>query len=225
MKRITLIPLSFACALFFSNCASTESVGRVKPTGKLGDSSSFQPENGDKGTLVWVDSAANFSKFTKVFIRPVYVHGRSEEDKEDKLSSADRKLLSDYFDTVLKRELGKDYTIVSSASPGTLDFQYSITRVSKSIPLLDTATTLYPTSFLYSHAKKQILGTHAFTGRASMELEVKDGGSKKRVIAVISARTGGKNWANKFDKWKDAKASMNYWAIQARERLAKLRGA
>ena len=217
-----LLP-AILCTLIFASCKSTESVGRVQSTGKLGDISKFEAENGDKGTMVWIDPKVNFSQFTKVYIRPISLRGKIDPNKKDKISSQDRAELSAYFTAALKRELGKDYTIVNSPSRGTLDFHFTVTRASKSVPLLDGATTLYPTAFLTSHVKKGVMGTHSFTGRSSMELEVKDGVTKRRVIGVLSARTGGKELANMFDSWNDVKAAMDHWAVGARERLAKLR--
>ncbi len=224
MKHANVVVAASAlAALLFSSCKSSESSGRVKPTGALGETGRFLPEDGDKGTLVYVDHAANFRAYDQVYISPIVIRGTSKKGKKDKLTASERRQLANYFETALKRELGRDYGIASLKGPGVLDFRVVLTSASKSAPVLDSATTLYPTAFLGSHLLKPITGGHSFTGRASVEMEVKDGATGQRLIGVMSARTGGKDWSNKFDKWNDVKAAIDHWAVGCRERLAKLR--
>ena len=107
VRPIAITAAAFA-AVVFPSCKSSESSGRVKPTGALGDTGRFVPEAGDKGNLIWIDRSTDFSKFDAVYIPRITVRGTSKPNKKDKLSDADRQALADYFQGALLRELGKD---------------------------------------------------------------------------------------------------------------------
>ena len=99
-----------------------------------------------------------------------------------------------------------------------------ITEAGKGIPGLDNITAIHPGSILLSKGKKQLGGTEALVGAASVEMEATDSQTGELLAAAVDRRGGGKYAWKSFNQWADVEQSYTYWAKKMRWRACEMRG-
>jgi hypothetical protein len=130
MMKTPLLHALLCCVILgLGACASS----RVDPShysGFLKDYSLLKPAESASGVPVmrWIDPDIDLNKYTRVYIEPSQFYPKPQPTaviSEQTLQSITR-----YFDTALKRELGKHLSIAQAPGPGTIIVRPAITAVS-----------------------------------------------------------------------------------------------
>lgn len=203
-------------------CAATRQASSVEPSGFLGDYSKLEPGGGDQALLVYLDRGADWAKYDSIVLEPVAVWG--SKDVETTVSRDDRHRLASVLYGQLVSALRDDYRLVNVAGPRTLRLRVAITEASPSAVLLDAATTVFPQARAASTAAEVATGTSRFTGEASVEGEILDSATDRRLAAAVGRRYGTKHARGALDSWSDLDEAARFWATRLKLRLAELRG-
>ncbi len=212
-------PALAALALALSACAPTQQTRSVDPAGFLGDYSLLSPGREGQALLVFVDPAADFSRYDKLLLDPVTLWG-GPDSRLDDVPREELKHLADALETALRRELAHAFELVDRPQPGTLRLRTAITEARKSKVVLDVVSTVLPPARLLSGVDRLATGTHSFVGRAAIEGEVLDALSHRRLVAFVDERAGGKTLKGSTSAWSDVYAAFDYWAEVLATRLA-----
>ena len=102
---------------------------RVETGGFLGDYSDLQPGRDDQAQRVFIDTAADFSRYEKVLIDPVVTWDTSagSGDPDPALQR-----IADQFDAALRSELQREFELAMDPGTDTLRIRAAITGVHKS---------------------------------------------------------------------------------------------
>jgi hypothetical protein len=139
------------------------------------------------------------------------------------ISREEAQRLADYLYTALRREIEQSFTISDRPGPENLRLRAAITEARGSRVPLDIVSTVLPPARLLSAAKMLATGTHAFVGRAGIEIEVLDSASGSRLIAAVDERAGTKALRGSTSSWSDVDAAFDHWASVIAARLALFR--
>ena len=207
-----------------SGCGTTMQARKAAPSGFLGDYSQLQPGSEGEALLVYVNPVIRFRQYDKILLDPVRVYA-GQDSRIARIPRDDLQKLVNYFDATLREHLKSDYRFVNRPGPGVMRLQVAITEASKSVVLLDTLSSITPPGVAINALKTVATGTPAMTGYASGECQALDSVSNERLFAAVDARAGQK-YTGRFDKfntWRAAQGSCDYWAEQIRERLREQR--
>ena len=110
----------------------------VAPSGFLEHFDELQPGRGDQARLVYIDTAADFSAYEKIWVEPVVAWS-------DGAPPAPLETLAAHFDGELRRELAREFELVEGAGPGTLRLRAAVTAMSETgasaeLEILDAET-------------------------------------------------------------------------------------
>lgn len=216
------------CAVMLTACATSEQAGgygKAEPSGFLKDYSKLHTAaNETEATMVYfTPDKAKFKSYTKVLLEPVQVY-RGEKSSAKDLDKEDAEYLSQYLWSRTNEELSKDYTMVQEPGPGVMRIRVGITQAGKNIPVLDNVTAIHPGSILMSKGKKQLTGTEALVGSASVEGEATDSQTGELLAAAVDRRGGGKYAWKSLKSWEDVEQAYTYWGKKARWRFCDMRG-
>jgi hypothetical protein len=131
--------------------------------------------------------------------------------------------LADYLYSATSKELKSVYTIVDRPGPGVMKIRMAITETKGSNVTGDILTNVLPPAIIIDWGKKLATGTHAFVGKAAIEVEILDSLSYVRLAAAVDERAGGKTFEGKTSKWDDIQKSFDFWANRLKTRLVELR--
>ena len=182
---IRRLMLGAVCAMLLTACAHSEQAGgygKAEPSGFLKDYSKLHAAANDtEATLVYfMPDKAKFKSYTKIWLEPVQVWRGGKSDAKG-IDKEDAEYLSQFLWSHLDEELRKDYTMTQAPGPGVMRVRVAITEAGKGIPILDNLTAAYPAALLLSKGKKAISGTESMVGKASVEVEVTDSQSARRI--------------------------------------------
>jgi hypothetical protein len=214
--------IGFICIVAFSGCAPTVQVRNTEVSGFLKNSSQLVEGKGDQALLVYINPEAHFAKYDKVVIAPVSVWRSADSDLDD-IPNEELQQMVDYLDNALRENLKEDFTVVERAEPGSMTVRVGLTEADDSEIVMDTISNVLPPAIALNLIKKVATGTSAFVGRARIELEILDGITGRRLLALVDERAGSKSFKGKFDKWDDVHQAFNYWAKKTQTRLVELR--
>lgn len=224
-RNVTLLLLvGMLGPLVLASCTPTHQTRSVKPSGFLGDYSKFKKGEEGQALLVYVNPKADFKKYDKIIIDPIAIYAAKDSDLHD-MSKKDLEALASYLDAALRRELNKEYTIVTESGPGVLRLRAAMTEAEGSMVVMDTISTVLPIGLAISAGKRIVFGTHTGVGLARLEGEIVDSVTNTRLLGAVDERAGRK-FTGKFDKlkkWQDVKDAFDYWADRTRTRLVELR--
>ena len=188
------------------------------PSGFLGDYAALSSGRAEQAQLLYIDPEANFSGYERVWIDPVTIWlGPDSGLAEIPRQEAQR--LADYLGAALRAELAQGFQLVDEPGAGTLRIRAAITEARRSRVLLDIVSTVMPPARVLSTVKKLATGTHAFVGRAGIEVEVLDSTTGRRLIAAVDERAGGKALRGSTSAWSDVEAAYDHWARLIAARL------
>jgi hypothetical protein len=206
-----------------TGCDTTKQVSETPKdfSGFLGDYSLLEKGGDGQANYVYFDHAADWSKYTKIYIKPIELWKSNDPDSPfGKMSPEDQQKLVSFFNTALANALEKNFQIVDQPGPDTLVVHGALTEAKKSWPVLNLVSTVYPAALLISYGKQAITGTGSFVGKVMVEAEFTDGVTGKRVAAVVDERAGTKALRTKFDgSWGDVQLSFDWWANRLDKRL------
>jgi len=92
--------------LFVSSFSQTLYAEKAKPSGFLKDYSNLQKGEGEDPLIFYINPETDFSKYTKIFIKPIQVWKQSDDSLKN-VSEEDLNLLSHLLYQSLKTELEK----------------------------------------------------------------------------------------------------------------------
>jgi hypothetical protein len=216
MKRLTPLLLATVLAALFTGCAS--STKQAQQSGFLGSYSDMREGGKDEARYVYIDRKANFTQYTKVKIAPVTLWRMDDSELND-LDEAELKELSDYLHTSIYNALKKDYEIVDHNGPDVMLVRVALTEAVGAKRGLNTVSTIIPIGLVASAGKKLATGTHAFVGKASIEVEVLDSNTGERLGAAVDERAGAKGVEA---KWTQVQKAFDFWSEKMRDRLERL---
>jgi hypothetical protein len=202
--------------LLLSGCASQgNQARRVELSGFLGNYEQLREGGEDEALRVFVDRDADWASYHSVQLDPVTIW---RNKRTTDLSAEDAQNLSNELEAAIRKELGSDFTFVDRGGPGVLHVRIAITEAAGSNVVLDTVSTVVPQARVLSGLKRVATGTSAFVGTASVEGEILDSVSNRRIAAVVDRRAGGKDLSS-FDKWNDVRTAFEFWAKKLRTRI------
>jgi len=220
----TFVTTSVATAtLFLLGCTTTDRMEVKDTSGFLGDYSQLRPGTENEAALVFIDSSVDFSQYSKVHIVPVALWEADDDSSIAKLSPEDQQLLVDYLYSSLEEKLSSDYQLVDQPGDGVLVVRTAITEARKSNPVINVASKVTPIGLGLTYSKKLVTGTFLGVGKVGLEAELVDGGTTKRLAAVVDRGAGGNLVDNPLDTWGDVKDVFDHWARRFQTRLAQLR--
>lgn len=202
-------------------CA-TRQTGKAQPSGFLGDYSQLAPGGEGEAQLRYVNPNADWKQYHSVLIDTPMVYTDSETTN---LTKADQKRLTDKLHDALEAALETNFEIVDEPGPGVLRVRTAITEAQGSKLLLNAATGLVPQLRMPTMIVGMATNTTVFVGKCSVEAEIVDSATGRRLAAAVDQRAGTKDPSNMLDKWADLESAFKEWAEMMRARLESLRGA
>ena len=218
MKLHTLTPLLLTAVLaaFFAGCAS--STNNAQQSGFLGNYSDLREGGKDEARYIYIDRKANFTKYTKAKIAPVTLWSVGDSELDD-IDPAELQKLADYLHTSIYNALKKDYEIVETNGPDVMLVRVALTEATGAKRGLNTVSTIIPIGLVVSAGKKLATGSHAFVGKASIEVELLDSSNGTRLGAAVDERAGAKGVEA---KWTQVEKAFDFWSEKMRDRLERL---
>jgi len=221
-NKVLALLAGFVCIICFSGCSPTVQVRNTEISGFLKNYDQLKEGEGDQALLVYINPKAHFAQYDKVVVSPVSVWVSPESDLDD-ISQEERQNMVDYLDHALRENLKKSFTVVERPEAGSLVVRVGLTEADDSEIVMDTISNVLPPAIALNLLKKIATGTSAFVGDARIELEILDGITGRRLIALVDERAGTKSFKGKFDKWDDVHQAFNFWAKKTETRLVELR--
>jgi hypothetical protein len=212
MVKFTFVLIICFSLTFSAGCAGTGK--EIKQSGFLGDYPQFQP--GPKGGADWVylKEGVDFSVYKRIMIDKVVFFFR-EDAKYKGIYPEELQELSSAFlleMTMALRGAGA-YPSAEEPAPDVLRIRFAITDVVPSKPKLNVLTAMVPG------------GRSVGVGQASLEAELLDSMTNKRIGAVIDTKVAEKSKLGEgLEKWGHAKDAFKFWAQRLRTWLDEVHG-
>jgi hypothetical protein len=209
VNRVTAGALVAGLALTVGCAPLRQRREAVEPSGFLGDYSQLQKNDDYKAYLVYLNPAANWSKYNAIMIDSVQLWGSAEDAPAD-----DRQMLTGFFYNALYDTLGKNFALVKAPGMNVIRLRAALTEAKGSKVALNLVTSVIPQLRLLTTVGGMAADTTALVGEAGAEMEVVDSVTGVRLAAAVDRQTGTKALirANKFSTWGDVKDACEYWA-------------
>jgi hypothetical protein len=213
-------------------------LGGYQTKGFLSDYSTLEPVEGVNHSYKYIDSSADFTKYKKLLLDRIRVWYKDDSDYKG-IDPDELKVLTDYFHQAIVKAVGDDYQVVSEPGPDVLRVRIAVTDVVPNKPEASVVTLVVPFAWVAdagTGVAKGEVGSTAFTGEATIEMEAMDSVSSQQVGAYIDKEVGKKyNWdkgisegvssyASAYSKWDYTKKSMDAWAVRLKATLDDLEG-
>ena len=243
-KNLIFTAVMAACGIVFSAgmvgsaFADTPMLGEYQTKGFLSDYSNLAVVEGDKNAYRYIDPAVDFSKYQKLLVDRIKVWYKDEADYKG-IDPDDLKALTDYFHGAILKAVGDDYTIVSETGPDVLRVRIAVTDLVPNKPEASVVSLAVPFAWVAdagSGAAKGELGSTAFTGEATIEMEAMDSVSSQQVGAYVDKEVGKKyqwskgigegvnSYLGAYSKWQYTQKAMDAWAQRLKTTLDELQG-
>jgi hypothetical protein len=131
MRTLTFKTLLCCAVLGVGGCASSQ-VDPSHYSGFLKDYSRLKPDESASGAPVmrWVDPDIKLDKYTQVYFEPSQFYPKPQPTAV--ISAQTMQSITRYYDTALKREVGKNMRLAEGPGPNTIVVRPAITAVSTS---------------------------------------------------------------------------------------------
>lgn len=220
-KRVGVLVSVVAVVLVVNACAATrERRGTPEEAGFLGDYSQLQKNEKYPAALVYVNPAAQWSRYNAIDLDSVTMWATKETSA---LSEEDKQMLTDTMYTQLYEQLDKYFVVTKSAGPTTLRLRAALTQAKGAHVALRVVTTVVPQIRLLGAVVGLAADTATMVGTATVEMEVLDSITDERLAAGVDERSGTKVLFAKrtFTTWGDVEAATEYWAKRVAWQLAR----
>ena len=213
-KRITLMSGFALMAALLGGCAGSYQARSVdlKPDTILVNPDIFQKGTGDQVLYRYVNPEWNVKNYSKVIVDPVLIYKQAELDKDDLENY--QKLANNAF-TYLNQELAKQETIVTTAEPGTMRFQFAIVDADTSKPVRNVLSSITPIGIGLNLIKSTITGKQLGVGEITAEVRITDAMTGQLLGAGYDRRVGGKAFKGMYSTWDNADMALQYWSQKA----------
>lgn len=187
MNRQAMKALACCALLALAGCAGS----RVEPerySGFLRDYSRLKPALSATGAPVmrWIADDLEATSYTRLYIEASQYYPKPQPTAVVSAQTLDS--ISRYYDTALKRELGKDFELVQSPGPGTLTVRPAITAV-ETRPEGMHAYEILPVALVAS-ALNAAAGGRDQSVEIATELAVLDSATGKVLAQLVRKGTG-----------------------------------
>ncbi len=181
------LPLMLAATLCLAACSST----KVEPemyTGFLHDYSVLKEHQTPEGQTVlsWVSPALKRGRYKQVYLAPSQFYPTVEPT--GRIPQSTLSLVTGYYDSALKAELGRVVHLVSIPGPDTLIVRPAITRIAASTQGLQFYEWLPVT--LVAAGVSTAAGWRDQDSQIATEVSFEDGSTGDVVAAVVRKGTG-----------------------------------
>ena len=254
--------------LFLAGCAIDPSVvvteqDRMTQSGFLTNYKSLKEDKGLEGLQCWnvPDISAEAKKYDKIMISPITVSLSPPKAKPDPSKPADPsakpstpdpvdpkdiKILTDYFQGALAKQLGRQMDVVDTTSPGVVVMRVALTDLVPTSVVGSVIGSATPFGYVAEIGSGPVTGRPAgstpYMGETGIEVQFVDGTTKKilaecrdteigrKYAADMNAGVSGaaQTWAagylTSFQQWAYAKDAFDKWSMVLNKRIAKLRG-
>ncbi len=221
-KRTRIVAATLAIAMFAGGCATLRGRrGAPEQSGFLGDYSKLQKSPEFDAALVYVAPEAQWPAYNQIQIDSVTLWA---SESTAKLKEEDKRMLTDTLYLALHEELGKVFAITESSGPNTLRLRAALTQAKGANVPLRTVTTAVP----QLRAAGSLVGlagdTATTVGTATIEAEVRDSITERRLAAVVDERAGTKALFSKasYTTWGDVEKAARWWAQRIAWQLARV---
>lgn len=215
-----------ALLALLAGCSSTPEVQTGEDAEVIGDN--LHRVDNSKADVAYIDPDADFSKYTKVMIRPLGVDkieviqpnktGTSMSRGDWELTEADKLMLQESFHSAMEKHLQEkgDFPLVSEPGDDVLEIGAMITALAPSAAKDDGKSRPAGRSYVITE------------GSGAMAVAVAFGDSETgEVLALVKdSRTTNNNWGlnNSVTNKADVQRMFNSWAMQINSSLAKVTG-
>jgi hypothetical protein len=147
-----------------------------------------------------------------------------KQDAENQAIDPDEmKELADKYNRAVIDVLGDAYPLVSEPAPDVMRVRVAITDLQLPIRTLNVVTSVVPAGIAIGLVKKGLTGKSAGVGEISMEFELLDSQTNKRIAAGVDRRAGAK--VDSFTKFGSAEEAFKFWAGRLKTRLDEFHAA
>lgn len=218
----TLIRAGCCCVFLALGACASSQVDPGQYSGYLKDYGRLKPAQSATGTPVmrWVNPDVKPAKYTHIYIEPSQLYPKPQPTT---VVSADTlQAISRYYDTALKRELGKDFQLAQGPGPNTVVVRPAITAVSTKTEGFQAYEVL-PIA-LVAAAVNTAAGGRDQDVEIATEAEFLDGESSQ-VLAQVVRKGAGKRLETDRTQLtvNDVKAVLDGWAADMRLSYEKAR--
>jgi len=205
-----------------NGCAATR--GRraaPEPSGFLGDYSQLRENKDYPAALVYVNPNVQWSRYNSIELDSVTLWASQAEG--GRISDKEKQMLADTLFTELYEELDKYFVLTRSAGLNTLRLRVALTQAKGANVPLRTVTTVIPQARLIGTAISLGVDTAATVGSATVEMEVLDSITDRRLAAAVDQRAGTKVLFAKraYTTWGDVEEACDRWAKRVAWQLAR----
>ncbi len=221
VKRAGVFAL-LAMLVAASGCAATRGRrGEPEKSGFLGDYSQLEKNKDYPAALIYVNPNVQWSLYDSIDLDSVSLW--ASQASGSKISDKEKQMLADTLFTALDEELGKYFVLTSSAGPSTLRLRVALTQATGANVPLRTVTTIVPQARLLGTAVGLGGDTATTVGTATVEMELLDTVTNRRLAAAVDQRSGTKVLFAKrsYTTWGDVEAACDRWAKRLAWQLAR----
>lgn len=198
LRAVAALTLLALVRLPLAGCGPSDEAPTA--SGFLGDDSQLRPGRVDQAELIYIDPEADFSAYENVILDPVVVW-QAEGAGFSGVSPGEVESLAVDLGSSMRDELGREFQMVDRPAAGTLRLRIGIVELWRPSASDDPDAV----------------------ERVSIEVEVLDAVSGRRLIAVRDSRGGRGGSSRSIDGRTDVRAAFHEWANRARDRLATFR--
>jgi hypothetical protein len=217
---------SVAMLSLVAACSSTPEVQTGDGAEVIGDN--LHRVDNSKADVAYIDPDANFSKYTKVMIRPLGVNkieviqpsktGTSMSRRDWELTDADKQMLQDTFHSAMLKNLQDkgDFPLVDEPGDDVLEIGAMITAIAPSAAKDDGRSRAMGRSYVITEGSGAIAVAVAFGDSETGE-----------VLALIKdSRSSSSHWGlnNSVTNKADVQRMFNSWAMQINSSLVEVSG-
>lgn len=219
--RVTGAAALVALLCVLASCATTRRVQDVpEPSGFLGDYSQLREGKGKEAQLLYINRQVDWYSYNALMIDSVTLW---TNDKATKLSDEDAQQLTDYFYAELYDKLSQRYQITKNPGPGVMRLRAAITEAKGAKAASHVVTTVIPQLKIVSSVVGLATDTRLFVGEGTVEVEITDSLTGRRLAAGVDQRAGTKAYRAGLKEWSHVKRAYEYWAKRILERLIEFR--
>jgi hypothetical protein len=204
-----------------AGCAATRGRrGEPEKSGFLGDYSQLAKVEGFPAALIYLAPDVDWSRYRAVQLDSVGLW--ATEGTED-MSEEDKQMLTDTLFAKLHQALDETFVLASGPGPGTLRLRAALTQAEGANVAMRTVTTVIPQARLLGGMMGVGADTATMVGSATVEVEILDSTTNRRLAAAVDARAGTKVLFAKraYNTWGDVETACERWAKRIAWQLAR----
>lgn len=213
MIRLMAIAVAAGWLVLVAGCGSSYHARDMKLRSTFVDPSILEKGTGDQALYHYINKKIDINKYDKILLEPVLVAKDGQLDAETRENY--QRLANNAY-ALMSRELGKDYTLVTSPEPGTMRVSMGILDADPSNPVRNLLSSLTPIGAVVNLVTYSGTGKQSGVGEVSVEMKVVDATTGELMGAAVDRRVGGSNPDSVTDTWSAANASLEWWAKRTR---------